>query len=341
MIMEPVSGFFVPPTEDSVASPKGMELLSSSELGLFELYKGDKSGKFRVYKCLKKEFRGNQVYERLLQKEFEIGYSLQHVNICEFYSYCSLPELGNCIEMEFVDGCSLESLIAHGKMKKESAAKIITQLCDALTYIHSKQVIHRDLKPSNILLTFNGSNVKLIDFGLSDTDYHSVLKTPAGTENYASPELVEGGKVDNRSDIYSLGCIIAAMTDAFGKVVKKCCKRDPNDRYQDAEEVKAAINKEVSWNFIMFVAFVALAALAIALNGGKTRSLFSSPDNNADKAATDTVSVIKRDSVIVIREVAQPQPTKPSETTPAKQPTTKSDTSAIDDLFRQATEMFE
>ena len=59
---------------------------------------------------------------------------------------------------------------------------------DALEYIHGKQTAHRDLKPSNIMITRNGQHVKLIDFGLSDTDDYAVYKQPAGTEGYISPE---------------------------------------------------------------------------------------------------------------------------------------------------------
>lgn len=55
------------------------------------------------------------------------------------------------------------------------------QTCAALDYIHRRQIIHRDLKPENIMLTGNGGNVKLIDFGYSDTDSYAVLKQPAGT----------------------------------------------------------------------------------------------------------------------------------------------------------------
>ena len=81
---------------------------------------------------------------------------------------------------------------------KKLSRKIVSQLCDVLEYIHSKQVIHKDLKPENILITHNGQNVKLIDFGLSDSDDYAPLKFHAGTQAYAAPELLSGGKIDCR-----------------------------------------------------------------------------------------------------------------------------------------------
>jgi len=329
--MDNVSEFFAEPTVAESSSALSLEPISGSGKGFCEIYRGDRDGKFRAFKCLKPEFRGNPLYERMLRKEFEIGYSLDHSNICEFYSFGEVEGLGNAIEMEWVDGCSLEALISRGKLKKEPAAKILSQVCDALDYLHSKQVIHRDLKPSNILITYSGSKVKLIDFGLSDTGWHSVMKTAAGTVKYAAPELEKGSEVDCRADIYSLGCIILDSTDAFSRVVSKCCQRDPQQRYSSALEVKEAINKSVSWNVVMFALFVALAVLGILLDRGGNRKA----DDNSTLASPDTVATEvapKRDSVIIIREVVK-------EVAPAKSDESKG-TEDLDDLFRQASDLF-
>ena len=69
-------------------------------------------------------------------------------------------------------------------------------------------MVHRDLKLSNIMVTRSGCVVKVIDFGLSDADYYAILKSPAGTEGYVSPEQQKGGPTDVRNDIYSLGIIL-------------------------------------------------------------------------------------------------------------------------------------
>ena len=77
-------------------------------------------------------------------------------------------------------------------------------------------MLYRDLKPENILVTRNGENIKLIDFGLADTDGHAVLKQPAGTPRYMSPEQKVKAEADARNDIYSLGIIMEQMGKKSG-----------------------------------------------------------------------------------------------------------------------------
>ena len=121
-------------------------------------------------------------------------------------------------------------------------------LIDALSYLHSRQTQHRDLKPSNIILTDNGQYLKLIDFGLSDTDSHAILKAPAGTEGYMAPE--------GSSDIYSLGCILREMHLGWTSrwVTKKCCA-PLNRRYKDTATIKRDLHRSWFWpgRMLLFV----------------------------------------------------------------------------------------
>lgn len=237
------SGFFMTngPGNSPIASGN-LEIIHDSRDGFNILYRGSTNGRFFVYKALKPEFRGNHIYEELLKKDFNIGFSLSHSNICQYYAMIDLPDIGNCIVMEWVDGCSLEHLISKVKIERSLAKKLISEICDALDYMHRKQVVHRDLKPENILVTYNGQNVKVIDFGLSDGDSYNAFKAPAGTRVYASPELMAGEQIDGRSDIWSLGMVISEMTDAYGYVTSKCLKRDRNHRFSNALQVKRAVH---------------------------------------------------------------------------------------------------
>ena len=383
--MDEASGFFETPTMAQHPRQGMFELVSSSPESYCDIWRADKDGRFRIYKALKSEYAGDQVYERLLRKEFEIGYSLDHPNICEYYAFVNLPPLGNCIEMEWIDGCSLDSLLPRGAVGKTLAVKIINETCDALSYMHSKQVVHRDLKPSNIMLTYNGNNVKLIDFGLSDTDAHSVLKGSAGTQVYASPELISGKTVDFRSDIFSLGCVIDRLSPTYARVARKCCQRAPAKRFQSALDVKKAIERKPLAPFA--VAAVALVLLGSALwlthpwsrPAGDVAGLPSLTDTLPD-TSEDSPSLVptllpidnqtdadqqmgriedfdksglnkpsartKSDSPGGAKEDS---PGKPKNRTPEKpgkmdnapKKSQQSDKEAIDELFRQATELFD
>lgn len=248
------SGFFqtIENSDSSVLS-KDLEIIYDSESGFSVLYRVNKNGRFFVYKALKPAYRGNPTYEDLLKKDFDIGFSLTHSGICQYYGMVNIPDIGNSIVMEWVDGCSLETLMSSEKISKPLARKIICELCDALSYIHRRQVIHRDLKPENIMITHNGRNVKIVDFGLSDADSYNAFKTPAGTKMYASPEILAGEQIDCRADIYSLGVVIGELHEGFRHVASRCMKRDRALRPGTAGEVKTAVLNEWKRRTMLFL----------------------------------------------------------------------------------------
>ena len=136
------SGFFLPSgPENADTASNDLELIHTSKDGFNELYRVCKNGRFFVYKALKKEYRGNLMYEDLLTKDFNIGFSLTHPGLCQYFAKISHPEIGSCIVMEWIDGCTLEELISSGHIDKMLAEKIICEICDALGYMHRRQVI--------------------------------------------------------------------------------------------------------------------------------------------------------------------------------------------------------
>lgn len=255
-----VSGFFE--ENDCSLTPQGeLELLSRSQNGVFILYRCQSEGRYYVLKALQPDYRGQQVYEEMLRKEYEIGAALKHPNIREYYELFEHPLLGHCIRMEWVDGSPLE---AEEDQTGAVRRRLIGQLLDAVSYLHLHQVIHRDLKPDNILVTHNGLNVKLIDFSLADSDSYSILKASAGTPLYASPEQQEGRKGDCRSDIYSLGVILSefAQSKREKAVVAKCMRAQSGQRYGSVEELRKAYFPSVKNRLLLM-----LAVLVLLLSG--------------------------------------------------------------------------
>ena len=308
------------------------------------LYRGCKNGRFFIYKGLKPEYIGNTIYEDLLKKDFDIGFSLTHSGICQYYAMINHPDKGNCIVMEWIDGFTLEELISSRSIDKPLARKIILEICDALEYMHSKQVIHRDLKPENILVTHNGKNVKIIDFGLSDTDSYSRFKAPAGTRMYASPEQKTGGLIDNRCDLWALGMIINEMTGKYAHVAGKCLRRDMEKRYRTASEVRNAVLRDGSrkvgiWFIVLlFCAAVAVVAASFLFHDPSVEVPVHDAEVNASSAPTEDSEVAPA-APSSSEAVVVPPPQMQKEQRPALSAPAKSDPideTSLDELFNEA-----
>lgn len=257
----------------------GLELLYHSQEGCNMLYRCQLWGRSHVIKALKPQYRGVDFYEAALFKEFSIGFQLEHPNICKTISWKQLPDLGNCILMEYIDGITLDSFIRQGRLTEKLAVKIINEILDALEYIHNKQVIHRDIKPSNIMITHNGLNAKLIDFSLSDCDDFNILKMPAGTKRYLAPETTHNGvKMDYRADIYSLGVVIEEMAIAVGSgflksLSHKCVVKERSRRLFSVKDMRKYLNATPSHNLLRYSIFGITAAVIAVISV----SLFTYP----------------------------------------------------------------
>jgi eukaryotic-like serine/threonine-protein kinase len=152
--------------------------------------------------------------KRLLREAQALS-ELRHPNIVSVYSLDVQDENKLTLVMDLVDGTSLSAMIKDkGKLTEEEAIPIFQQICAGLECAHQNGIVHRDLKPSNILVTADGV-AQIVDFGLakfspqSGKNIQSLTQTGHiyGTPAYMSPEQLTG-EVDQRSDIYSLGCLM-------------------------------------------------------------------------------------------------------------------------------------
>lgn len=224
------------------------------------IVKAKRFGKWYVLKGLKPEFADKTVFVELLRKEFDLGISLDHSNIVRTIGKERDSYIGDCIILEYIDGVTLKEWLRSQPTKSEKR-RVVIQLLDAMDYFHAKGIIHRDMKPENILITRNGSNVKVIDFGLSDSDEYAILKQPAGNRKYSAPEQSDkNGKVDIRADIYALGHILREfkLGGVYNKIIHKATQQNCDSRFANSKEIIAAIESRRKLNIAMVILFVIL-----------------------------------------------------------------------------------
>lgn len=146
--------------------------------------------------------------------EIETLRKLDHPNIIRFFGWGQEQDGTLFYGMELVEGVTLEDEIDRGRrFTWRQVIDTTQQLAKALKHAHDRGVIHRDIKPANVMLTEDGT-VKLADFGIARLYGITGLTQeggPIGTASYMSPEQTEGGKITERSDLYSLGCLIFAQ----------------------------------------------------------------------------------------------------------------------------------
>jgi serine/threonine-protein kinase len=223
--------------------------------------------------------RENERAAARARNEAEIQSGLRHQNIVRLYEYLEW-EGQPCLVMEYLDGSSLaEQIRAFGPLPVERAMKIFGEVVAAIDYLHRHHILHRDIKASNIRITAGGE-VKLLDFGIARADSTPKLTQTGmviGTLEYLSPEQLGEGRADERSDIWALGIMLyemltgrapfeakslgtlitqinnsdyippstlnAGVPREVGKLIARCLKKRPADRYSSAAELLAEVGQ--------------------------------------------------------------------------------------------------
>ncbi len=180
-------------------------------------------------KMLHPHMIGREQSRDRFRQEAQAVSQIDHANVVRIFDFGISEDNRPYIVMDFLDGVSLGDMIkASGPLELQRAVRVFIQICDALAYAHNKGVIHRDLKPSNIIILENdranssnqvediGERAKVVDFGIAKllphegTDAAALTQTGDvfGSPLYMSPEQCKGEKLDGRSDIYSMGCLM-------------------------------------------------------------------------------------------------------------------------------------
>ena len=277
-----VSGYLEDGFED--LSSNFTQLETVARHGVNTLTRAKRHGRWYLLKSLNEQSQGKLVYQEMLRKELDIMMRLQHPCIVQAVNMEQVGELGECIVMEWIEGMNLKQWLETSTTSSQRI-HVANQLFDAVAYIHSLDIVHRDLKPSNIMVTANGKNVKLIDFGLADTDVHAILKQPAGTQQYMAPEQASSSHPDVRNDIYSLGLVLRKMNlpRDYRKVASRCIL-PIDERYQSVEDIKNDLAHRRTMRKTMRIGGAALL-LAGMLVG---TAIVSSRQNRDTRYITDT-----------------------------------------------------
>ena len=255
------SGYLLDSFEGISRQFTDVTILNTSKVNI--VAKAKRYGRWWLLKGLNKQVANETAYIQRLRKEFELLMQLEHHFVVSTVGLEIVEDLGNCIVMEYVEGTTLKEWLREKHTYKDRK-RIAIQLGEAVDYIHTKGIVHRDLKPENIIITKNGNNVKLTDFGLADSCSYAILKQPAGTPQYMSPEQMQTAVADVRNDIYSLGIVYSEMNLGYGfkHIIHRCLK--PIElRYQNVSELRNAIRKQekitaiFAWSAIVLLVVVA------------------------------------------------------------------------------------
>lgn len=189
-----------------------LEIIGSGGMAVVYKARCHRLNRLVAIKILKDENLEDEDFCRRFHAESQAVAMLSHPNIVSVYDVSSTEEQ-DYIVMELIDGITLKQYMEKkGVLSWRETVHFATLIARALDHAHGKGLVHRDIKPHNVMVLKNGS-VKVADFGIARMmeSNNTMTKEALGSVHYISPEQAKGGRVDNRSDLYSLGVVMYEM----------------------------------------------------------------------------------------------------------------------------------
>lgn len=279
---------------EQLEADEGLSITPGSKLGSYEirgvLGAGGMGRVYRAYdpgldrdvaiKALFRDLSADEANLRRFEREAKLLATLSHPNIASIYGF-HIFDGRPYLVLELVEGETLDEMVKRAPLSQEDAIRVARRITEALEEAHSKGIVHRDLKPSNVKVTEEGK-VKVLDFGiarklsrtrsnLSASKTLTQAGTILGTAAYMSPEQARGEPVDERTDIWALGCLLYEMltgqkaftgrtvSDLLASVLRdevdmgalpvstrpsvrhvlrRCLRKDPRQRFQHVGDMR-------------------------------------------------------------------------------------------------------
>ena len=189
-----------------------LEVLGTGGMAVVYKARCHRLNRLVAIKILKDDFLEDEEFRARFHSESQAVAMLSHSNIVSVYDV-STSVTADYIVMELIDGITLKQYMEKkGVLNWKETLHFAIQIAKALEHAHEKGIVHRDIKPHNVMVLKNGS-VKVMDFGIARLISHgnTLTKEALGSVHYISPEQARGGRIDDRSDIYSLGVVMYEM----------------------------------------------------------------------------------------------------------------------------------
>ena len=258
--------------EENLFSTDYTELrqIHSSRYGNSRVFTAKCNGKKVIVKALKEVYANDDACRESLRQEYETTSILDNKYIRKALDFVKIDGYGDCIIFEYVEGKSLAEHVRVGTLSEKQVKSILTEVCDALYYLHRNGIVHCNLNPENIMVTANDCRTKLIDLGIPETKQDADRELLIKEMEFVAPEIIKGEDYDSRSDIYSLGKIMEFMGERniskqFGTIATHCTQFSKEQRFDSISEVRSAITKGPSFVKLIIAGVVLLVVATLAI----------------------------------------------------------------------------